>query len=222
MATYFAGVTLFDGRTIKTKSGVLVADGRISWVGPHARAPREARAAHEEEGRGRTLTPGLIDCHVHLCFCGSADFEEEARELTPTLAALHAAGNAVKHLDRGVTTVRDLGGVDSVVCEVARAIDRGIIPGSRVVAAGRALTITGGHGHNIGLARQVDGPDAVRRAVREEIRGGARAPRSPPRSSRPRPTRHTRGATASRRTRSAPTGSRSRSRPGWTRSSTDR
>ena len=175
MATYFSGVTLFDGRTLKTKSGVLVSNGRISWVGPHARAPREARAAHEEEGRGRTLTPGLIDCHVHLCFAGSPDFEEEARGLTPTLAALRAAQNAVRHLDHGVTTVRDLGGVDSVVCEVARAIDEGIVPGARVVAAGRALTITGGHGHSIGLAREVDGPDAVRRAVREEIRDGARA-----------------------------------------------
>ena len=115
MATYFSGVTLFDGRTLKTKSGVLVSNGRISWVGPHARAPREARAAHEEEGGGRTLTPGLIDCHVHLCFVGSPDFEEEARGMTPTLAALHAARNAGHHLDHGVTTVRDLGGLDSVV-----------------------------------------------------------------------------------------------------------
>jgi imidazolonepropionase-like amidohydrolase len=95
--------------------------------------------------------------------------------LTPALAALHAARNAVRHLEHGVTTVRDVGGVDSVVCEVARAIDGGIIPGARVVAAGRALTITGGHGHSIGVAREVDGADAVRRAVREEIREGARA-----------------------------------------------
>ena len=43
-----------------------------------------------------------------------------------------------------------------------------------MLAAGRALTITGGHGHNIGLAREVDSPDDVRRAVREEIKGGAR------------------------------------------------
>ena len=61
------------------------------------------------------------------------------------------------------------------MCEVAAAIERSLIPGPRVVAVGRALTITGGHGHNIGIAREVDGPDAVRKAVREEIRGGARA-----------------------------------------------
>jgi imidazolonepropionase-like amidohydrolase len=57
---------------------------------------------------------------------------------------------------------------------VASAIDEGLVPGPRVVAAGQALTITGGHGHSIGIARQVDGADAVRQAVREEIRGGAR------------------------------------------------
>ena len=175
MATYFSGVTLFDGRTLKTRAGVLVTEGRIEWVGPHARAPRLARAAHEQEGAGRTLTPGLIDCHVHLCFDGTADFAGEARAMTPTLASLKASRNAVRQLEHGVTTVRDLGGVGSVVCEVARAIDDALIPGPRVLAAGRALTITGGHGHNIGIAREVDGADEVRRAVREEIRAGASA-----------------------------------------------
>jgi imidazolonepropionase-like amidohydrolase len=81
--------------------------------------------------------------------------------------------NARKHLASGVTTVRDLGGWGTV--ELSRAIARGIVPGARVVPAGRALTITGGHGHNIGIARQVDGPDDLRRAVREEIRAGAAA-----------------------------------------------
>jgi imidazolonepropionase-like amidohydrolase len=61
------------------------------------------------------------------------------------------------------------------VIEVGAAIERGMIPGPRVVAAGQALTITGGHGHSIGVARQVDGADEVRKAVREEIRAGALA-----------------------------------------------
>jgi len=175
MATYFANVTLFDGRALKTKAGALVANGTISWVGAHARAPREARAAHEVDGTGKTLTPGLIDCHVHLCFDGSADFAGEAREMTnDAVATVKAVRNAARNLEHGVTTVRDLGGLGVVSIEVARAVDRGVIPGPRILAAGRALTITGGHGHNIGLAREVDGPDGVRKAVREEIRAGAR------------------------------------------------
>ncbi len=175
MATYFAGVTLFDGRTVRTDAGVLVSNGTIAWTGANARVPREARAAHEVDSEGKTLTPGLIDCHVHLCFDGTADFAKEAQDLTPARAAFKATRNALRHLEHGVTTVRDLGGVASVICEFARAVDEGVAPGPRIVAAGRALTITGGHGHNIGIAREVDGPDAVRQAVREEIRGGATA-----------------------------------------------
>jgi imidazolonepropionase-like amidohydrolase len=172
---YISDVTVFDGRAIKPKRGVLVAGGTIEWVGTHVRAPRDARAAAEIPGRGRFLAPGLIDCHVHLAFDGGADFEAEARELTPALAAIKAANNARRNLEAGVTTVRDLGGPGSVCCEVGLAVERGLIPGPRVLAAGRALTVTGGHGHSIGIAREVDGPDAVRRAVREEVRGGARA-----------------------------------------------
>jgi imidazolonepropionase-like amidohydrolase len=176
MTIYIADVNLFDGRTTKAKHGVLVADdGRVSWVGPHARAPRAASAGVSVDGAGLTLTPGLIDCHVHLQFDGLADFEAEGRALTTTMAALKAARNARRHLERGVTTVRDLGGIDSVSAEVGVAIDAGMSRGARVVAAGRALTATGGHGHNIALARQVDGADAMRAAVREEIRAGARA-----------------------------------------------
>jgi imidazolonepropionase-like amidohydrolase len=176
VATYFAGVNLFDGRTVRAKQGVLVGDdGAIEWVGAHARSPKAARGADRVEGPGKTLTPGLIDCHVHLQFDGGADFEREGRELTPALGALKAANNVRRHLEQGVTTVRDLGGLGSVSCEVGDAVDAGVITGARVVAAARALTISGGHGHNIGVAREVDGADAVRKAVREEIRSGAKA-----------------------------------------------
>ena len=173
-ATYVANLTVFDGRAARAKQGVLMDEGVIAWVGPHLRAPRAARSATVVEGEGRTLTPGIIDCHVHLQFDGGADFEAEGVSLTPALAALKAAENLKRHLANGVTTVRDLGGMDAVSCEVGAAVDRGLIPGPRVLAAGRALTITGGHGHNVAFAREVDGADAMRKAVREEIRAGAK------------------------------------------------
>ena len=176
MATYVSNVTLFDGRTSKKNAGVLFSDGALEWVGAHARAPKAARSAEEVPGRGKTLTPGLIDCHVHLCFDGSADFAAEALELaTDALATVRAVRNAARTLGFGVTTVRDLGARGDSVIAVARGVERGLIPGPRILAAGRALTITGGHGHNIGIAVQVDGPDAVRKAVREEMRAGATA-----------------------------------------------
>ncbi len=171
--SYFADVTVFDGARVRRHQGVLVDRDRIAWAGPHARAPREARAAREVAGPGRSLTPGLIDCHVHLCFDGGADFAAEAAGLTPALGAIKGTVNARMHLAKGVTTVRDLGGVG--IIELARSIEAGTVPGPRVIPAGSALTITGGHGHSIGIAREVDGADALRRAVREEIRAGALA-----------------------------------------------
>jgi imidazolonepropionase-like amidohydrolase len=173
MATYFANVTLFDGVRLRTKQGVLVEDERIAWVGAHARAPKAARLAEERGGSGRTVTPGLIDCNVHLMFDGSADFAKEAAELTPALAAVKAVVNAARHLEAGVTSVRDLGGEG--IPDVARAIADGLVPGPRVVAAGHGLTITGGHGYSVAFSRQVDGADGLRKAVREEIRSGATA-----------------------------------------------
>jgi imidazolonepropionase-like amidohydrolase len=173
MATYFANVALFDGNRLRERAGVLTAEGVVAWVGPHARAPREANAAVPVDGTGRTLTPGLIDCHVHLCFDGSPDFVGEAA-VTEPYAAVKCVANAARHLVNGVTTVRDLGGFRDVATDVGRAIADGRVPGPRVVASGTALTVTGGHGWNT-FARQTDGPDGVRVAVREQIRAGARS-----------------------------------------------
>ncbi len=175
-ATYVANVTLVDGRTVKKRHGVLFGADGIEWVGAHARAPKSSAAAREVDGAGMTLMPGLIDVHVHLQFDGSADFEKESKELTtPGHAAIKAVVNAKRNLDAGVTTVRDLGGMGGASIDVARAVAAGAISGPRILAAGRALTVTGGHGHNIALSRQVDGADGVRAAVREEIRDGATA-----------------------------------------------
>jgi imidazolonepropionase-like amidohydrolase len=175
-ATFIENVTVFDGRTVRRKQGVLFDEVAIRWIGAAARAPREARGARAVDGSRKTLLPGLIDVHVHLQFDGGADFEREGRELTsPAFAALKAAANAKRHLEAGVTSVRDLGGIGGASIEVGRAVAAGLIPGPRILAAGHALTVTGGHGHNVAIAREVDGADAVRAAVRQEIRAGATA-----------------------------------------------
>lgn len=173
MNTYFAGVTLFDGAAERRRAGVLVAGGRIEWSGAHARAPRAARQATLVQGAGRSLTPGLIDCHVHLCFDGEADFVREASVNEP-YAAVKCVSNAARQLSAGVTSVRDLGGLGAVVCDVARAIEDGRVEGPRVVASGQAITITGGHGWNT-FARQADGLDGIRVAIRQQVRAGARS-----------------------------------------------
>src|SRR4029453_34863 len=100
----------------------------------------------------------------------------ESREMTSdAVATVKAVRNAARTLEHGVTTVRDLGGRGDSVIQVGLGVENGLIAGPRIVAAGRALTITGGHGHSVGFAREVDGADAVPRAVREEIKAGATA-----------------------------------------------
>jgi imidazolonepropionase-like amidohydrolase len=173
MAVYLGDVTLFDGTSVKKKAGVLVEDGVIRWVGTHRRAPKNAAEAEAPDVAGRFVTPGLIDCHVHLCFDGGANFVEEARVSEP-YAAIKCVTNGQRQLAAGITTVRDLGGLGAVVCDVAKAIDEGRVVGPRLVASGQAITITGGHGWT-SFARQADGPDGIRLAVREQLRSGARS-----------------------------------------------
>ena len=171
--TYFPDVTIFDGSSARERAGVLVSDRMITWVGSHAAPPREALSADVVETAGGTLTPGLIDCHVHLCFDGEPDFVAEAR-VSEAYAAVKCVRNAERHLRAGVTAVRDLGGLGAVACEVARAVEDRRVLGPRVLASGQALTITGGHGWNT-FAREVDGVDGIRRAVRDQMRSGARS-----------------------------------------------
>jgi imidazolonepropionase-like amidohydrolase len=169
--TFIAEVTLFDGRNVTRARSVLFDGPRISWVGAHARAPREAMSAVEVQGRDRTLTPGLIDVHVHLAWDGTSDMAAETMGLTDERAAEKAARNLRRHLAAGVTTVRDLGAPSAVICDVAGTTADGNV---RVVAAGRALTAPGGHGRGM-FAVEVSGPDEIRRAVRDQVADGATA-----------------------------------------------
>jgi imidazolonepropionase-like amidohydrolase len=147
------GARLLDGTGAPPVGDALVAveDGRIVYAGPAAAAPPGvAKAAKTLDARGRTLIPGLIDCHVHICFDGSPDFEEFAARVTVESSRALARENLVRALEGGVTTVRDLGGVGDASLEAARAQRNGDIPGARVVTAGGVLTSPGGHAHFIG------------------------------------------------------------------------
>ncbi|SNS89471.1 Imidazolonepropionase [Geodermatophilus pulveris] len=165
-------VTVVDGTGAAPVPGraVVVEGRRIAWIGPQDAAPATA-PEHVVDGGGRTLLPGLINCHVHLTADGAPDLMAQVAGDTVPKATLRAAQSAVSALRSGVTTVRDCGAADDVVVELAKAIDRGMVPGPRVQAAGRVITMTGGHGHFIG--READGPDEVRKATRAEIKAGA-------------------------------------------------
>lgn len=165
-------VRLVDGTGAPARTGVsvLVDRGRFEWIGPTELAP--AVASHSViEAEGRSLLPGLINSHVHLCNDGGPDLAEQVRNDSVPMASLRAATMAELTLHSGVTSVRDCGAASNIVLELGRAIDAGLVVGPRVVAAGRVITMTGGHGHFIG--READGVDAVRRATRAELKEGA-------------------------------------------------
>ncbi len=163
---------LFDGTSAVSDATIVIEGGEVAWAGKRSRAPRTPKGEKSRTVRaaGGFALPGLINCHSHLTLEGSANFEAETRQ-SEAAAALKAFRNARLTLRSGVTTVRDLGANGSMVIELARQIERGALEGPRIIAAARGITITGGHGMEVG--RIADGADAVRAATREQIALGA-------------------------------------------------
>ncbi|MGG1947518.1 amidohydrolase family protein [Trinickia sp. NRRL B-1857] len=134
--------------------------------------------------RGKTVMPGLIDCHVHV-LASNANLGANAAQPN-ILAVIRALPILDAMLSRGFTSVRDAGGAD---WSLMHAIETGLVPGPRIFPSGKALSQTGGHGdfrprsdvlepcsccfRTGAIARVADGVDAVRLAVREEIQKGA-------------------------------------------------
>ena len=114
---------------------------------------------------------GLIDAHVHLVWEGQPDPAHYTLTESPIMTAYRAARSAWQNLAGGVTTVRDVGGPHNIPIEVAKAVKQGILPGSRILAAGAGIAQTGGHGYF--MCREADGFDEIRKAVREQIKAGA-------------------------------------------------
>jgi imidazolonepropionase-like amidohydrolase len=121
--------------------------------------------------KGRTLLPGFIDSHVHLCIDGSPDPLSTTLNESQTATTLKAARFARQTLMAGVTTIRDMGGRYGIDLGIRDAINSGMIAGPRMLASGQLICMTGGHGWQIGL--EANGPDEVRRAAREQIKAGA-------------------------------------------------
>jgi imidazolonepropionase-like amidohydrolase len=135
---------------------------------------------------GRTLMPGLIDCHVHIMASHVRFGLASSMHIPASLVTAHAARQMRGMLDRGFTSVRDAGGAD---LGHKLAVEQGLFVGPRLFIAGRAISQTGGHGDfrtrvdhaepcgcahlADGIGRIADGVPAVRHAARDEIRLGA-------------------------------------------------
>lgn len=182
-ATLFRNLRLLDPRFDEARGGyeVLVEGATIREVSDK---PIKTSPAQVVDCGGRTLMPGLIDCHVHVYLVELGLARLETMPLT--LMTAKASKLLRDMLDRGFTTVRDTGGADWGIKE---AVDSGVIPGPRLFISGRPISMTGGHGDGrrrtafneackccnaLSFTLQTaDGVDGVRLAVREQMRQGA-------------------------------------------------
>ncbi|MBG0510881.1 amidohydrolase family protein [Agrobacterium sp. MOPV5] len=176
----------FGGKVLDVDKGTLLDGVEILVEGDRiARVSTEVIDAPDAERidlQGRTLMPGLIDAHVHV-IATLVDLARNA-ELPSSLIALRSREIMHDMLMRGFTTVRDLAGAD---LGLKMAVEEGLIDGPRLIICGKALSQTVGHcdyrsrhdkrelhAASLGaLGRIADGVDEVRRATREEIKGGA-------------------------------------------------
>lgn len=184
------GADVFDGREFLGPRTVRCEDGRITEIlepgsddersGPTAESGDEP---HRFDASGMTLTPGIIDCHVHVAVSGAGSLDAFAQPFS--LQFYEAVQNMRLTLEAGVTTARDAGGADAGL-KVAR--ERGYVRGPKLTEAISIMSQTGGHGdgcmasgvempmlgaHPGRPAGVADGVDEVRRTARAILRAGA-------------------------------------------------
>lgn len=179
----FKNAVVIDGTSAEARPGhyVLVEGNTIREV---SAAPIASASASVIDLKGRTLMPGLIDCHVHVV-ATMANLARNAAMPT-SFQALKSVAVMDGMLKRGFTSVRDASGADY---GLKLAVEEGLFRAPRLFIAGKSLSQTGGHGDLRGrfddrdfclcharlglLSRVADGVDAVRKAVREELKAGA-------------------------------------------------
>ena len=176
--TVLAGGRVFDGTgSDPAAADVAIQDGRIVGVGSGLDGDTQV------DVRGRTILPGMFDCHTHVCI-SNVDLWAAVQQPF-SYQFFDAARNLRRTLEIGITSVRDAGGAD---LGIKLAVERGLTPGPRLQISIVMLSQTGGHGddwypsgvdaslfvaHPGRPSGIVDGVDEVRRKVRELRRDGA-------------------------------------------------
>ncbi len=166
--TYYTGKQLFNGNSTIHDFAMVVENGTILDIGTQSEISCPADARHEVlEG---WVTPGLLDCHVHLI---SSDMCGDETPKPHQLAKLVCAGvyHAQQLLSAGVVACRDLGSICGCSLGIRDAIRQGMVLGPKVLTTGLSISVTAGHGGNIALS--CDGADEITKGVRTVIRDGA-------------------------------------------------
>ncbi len=168
---------------VRENQAVLIEDEKIKAIGPAADIskgiPPETRVI---DLGNATIVPGLIDCHTHVTGQPENYYDDIFRK-SPIDVAVTAHVYARRTLEAGFTTIRNVGAGEFVDIALRKAIDAGKVPGPRILSAGLALGSTGSHADLNGFSPYLhfqeiapsiaDGVDAVRKAVRTNVKYGA-------------------------------------------------
>lgn len=174
MSVLIDNVRLWDGTdgtgtATQPRMAVAVREGRIAWVGPATDWPGRRADVEVVDGTGRTLIPGLTDCHVHYSSPGGPDwiarFTDPPAELT--LRAIELAGTSLRS---GITSAREVGAPDGLNIRLAHAANAGHFPAPHLRAAGTWIAHRGTY---VDFARHFGNADQLRAAIQREIAAGA-------------------------------------------------
>jgi imidazolonepropionase-like amidohydrolase len=180
--TLIKNVKVWDGtsKNLSKTQDVLIEDELIKSIGNGLKVASDVVVI---DGKGKTMIPGLIDMHSHLCIQEGMLVGRDAYDQMAMGARTAVAMG--QYLDQGFTTARDAG---CNILGVAKAVNNGLVPGPRIFPSGGFLSITGGHAdtgsfndvpgrvddlERHGFGYIVDGPTEIRRAARQNIRSGA-------------------------------------------------
>ncbi len=165
---------LLQGRLLTCENDQVIEDGILEIENGKIKAVAASHEfgvrAEQAQRTSATLMPGLINSHAHLAWDGIHDLAQQSIYDSPEISAYKCAGNMLLSLRAGITTVRDLG-MHQTNLHAKQAVEQGIFPGPRILACGAAIVQTGGHTY--WACHEASGPEEMRRAVREQVRGGA-------------------------------------------------
>lgn len=181
--TLFRAARVFDGEQMHTGWLVAIAGEKIVYAGAARDMPAFA-VNSEVDLADQTLMPGLIEGHSHILLhpYNETSWNDQVLKESEAERVVRAVNHVYASLMAGVTTMRDLGSEGAGYADVGirDSINKGIIPGPRLLVAGRALVATGSYGPK-GFhervnpprgAQEADGLDGLSRAVREQIGHG--------------------------------------------------
>jgi len=171
------GVKVIDGmgNYPDDNQSILIEDSKIRWIGKQGDWNNHGEPIESINLQEKTLLPGLIDCHVHILENPDPAAIPYPNPYQAQRVLLYSVRYARKTLEAGFTTVRDMMAPNELIFALRDSIAANEIEGPHILASGKCITISGGHGTQYGPEGviEADGEQEVLKAVRSQLKAGA-------------------------------------------------